>query len=73
MSRRPGAGGHQPQSAVGGGSQRRRVTDPVAAAVDAMGKAVQQLTTEQTKEALTHEMAASRGCCRRRRRCGAGR
>jgi hypothetical protein len=35
--------------------------DPVAAAVDAMSKAVRQLETEQTKDALSHEMAALNG------------
>jgi len=41
--------------------QSRRITDPIAKAVDAMGKAHQELTTERTKEALTHEMAALNG------------
>ena len=35
--------------------------DPMGAAVDAMSKALQQLTTERTKEALPHEMAALNG------------
>nr|MDP9323403.1 hypothetical protein [Acidobacteriota bacterium] len=39
----------------------RRITDPIATAVDAMGKAHRELTTERTKEALTHEMAALNG------------
>lgn len=41
--------------------QSRRSTDPIATAVDAMGKAHQELTGERTKEALTHEMAALNG------------
>jgi hypothetical protein len=40
---------------------RRSTGDPIATAVDAMGKALQLLTTERTKEALTHEMAALNG------------
>ena len=35
--------------------------DPIAAAVDAMGKALQQLGADRTKDALTHEMAALNG------------
>jgi hypothetical protein len=35
--------------------------DPVASALDAMGRALQQLQTERTREALTHEMAALNG------------
>jgi hypothetical protein len=35
--------------------------DPVATAVGAMGKAVDQLTSERTKDALTHEMIALNG------------
>lgn len=35
--------------------------DPIANAVEAMSKALQQLSAERTKEALTHEMAALNG------------
>lgn len=35
--------------------------DPIAAAVDAMGKVLQQLAAEHTKDALTQEMAALNG------------
>jgi hypothetical protein len=35
--------------------------DPIADAVEAMAKALQQLTTDRTKEALPHEMAALNG------------
>ena len=35
--------------------------DPVATAVGAMGKAVDQLTSERTKDALAHEMTALNG------------
>ena len=38
--------------------------DPIAAAVDAMTKAMQELATERTKEALPHEMAALNGLLR---------
>jgi len=36
-------------------------SDPAATAVGAMGKAVDQLTSERTKDALTHEMTALNG------------
>ncbi len=35
--------------------------DPIPAAIAAMGKAFQHLSTERTKEAITHEMAALNG------------
>jgi hypothetical protein len=38
--------------------------DPIAAAVEAMTKAMQELATERTKEALPHEMAALNGLLR---------
>ena len=40
---------------------RRPADDPVAAAVAAMGKAFDELSSERTKEALTHEMTALNG------------
>jgi hypothetical protein len=42
----------QPQSSAG---------DPAATALGAMGKAVDQLTSERTKDALSHEMTALNG------------
>jgi hypothetical protein len=51
-----------PERQAPGASQARRPSgNPIATAVDAMGRALQQLTTERTKEALTHEMAALNG------------
>jgi hypothetical protein len=41
--------------------QRAGGEDPIAAAVDAMSKVLQQLAAERTKDALTHEMAALNG------------
>jgi hypothetical protein len=40
---------------------RRTGGDPVAAAVAAMGRAFEELSSERTKEALTHEMTALNG------------
>ncbi len=42
-------------------AQRPAGDDPIASAVDAMDKALQQLGADRTKEALTHEMAALNG------------
>ena len=39
----------------------RAVLDPVGSAVDAMGRAVEQLQGQRMRDALTHEMAALRG------------
>ena len=51
-----------PERQVPVASQPRATSgDPIATAVDAMGKALQQLATERTKEALAHEMAALNG------------
>jgi hypothetical protein len=52
-----------PQRVTAPGAQRVRQADgdPLAAAVEAMTKAEQQLSTERTKEALPHEMAALNG------------
>jgi hypothetical protein len=51
-----------PQQVVQGTSQPRpAAADPAATAVGAMGKAVDQLTSERTKDALTHEMTALNG------------
>ncbi len=41
--------------------QRSAPDDPIAKAVEEMGKALQQLGADRTKEALTHEMAALNG------------
>ncbi len=57
-SRRPGRM-QVPQS--GGGLQPGGAWDPLGAAAQAMGRAVEQLETHQTKEALPHEMAALNG------------
>jgi len=51
-----------PERQAPAASQPRATSgDPIAAAVDAMGKALQQLETQRTKEALAHEMAALNG------------
>jgi hypothetical protein len=51
-----------PQRQVAGEPQRRQAAgDPIADALDAMGRALQQLQTERTRDALTHEMAALNG------------
>lgn len=42
-------------------TQRAAADDPIATAVDAMTKALQQLGADRTREALTHEMAALNG------------
>jgi hypothetical protein len=57
---RPGRrGGEVPQDQVRSGPQREPGSaDPVADAVAAMGRAVQQLETRKTSEAIPHEMAA---------------
>ncbi len=49
------------RQAQGGGASRAAGPDPIANAVEAMGKALQQLATARTKDALTHEMAALNG------------
>ena len=41
--------------------QRPVVRDPVAAAVEAMERAVQELGAQRTRDAITHEMAALQG------------
>ncbi len=66
MGSRSGPGrppGPFPQSAAARDGQRVRQAggDPIAAAIEAMTKAQQQLSTERTKEALPHEMAALNG------------
>jgi hypothetical protein len=54
--------GPAPQRQVSGDPQRRQAAgDPIADALDAMGRALQQLQTERTRDALTHEMAALNG------------
>lgn len=51
-----------PQQVASGTSQPRPTPgDPVATAVGAMGKAVDQLASERTKDALPHEMTALNG------------
>jgi hypothetical protein len=51
-----------PQRQIPGPPQARgEGGDPVANALEAMGKALHQLEGERTKEALTHEMAALNG------------
>jgi uncharacterized protein DUF4175 len=51
-----------PQQLLPGPPQSRTQTgDPAATAVGAMGKAVDQLTSERTKDALPHEMTALNG------------
>jgi len=51
-----------PQQLFQGPPQSRTQTgDPAATAVGAMGKAVDQLTSERTKDALPHEMTALNG------------
>ncbi len=42
-------------------AQRAGSEDPIAKAVEAMGKALQQLAADRTKDALTQEMAALNG------------
>jgi len=51
-----------PQRVMQEGPQPRTASgDPAATAVGAMGKAVDQLTSERTKDALPHEMTALNG------------
>ena len=51
-----------PQQVIQGLPQPRTSTgDPAATAVGAMGKAIDQLTSERTKDALAHEMTALNG------------
>jgi hypothetical protein len=51
-----------PQQMIQGMPQTRTPAgDPAATAVGAMGKAVDQLTSERTKDALSHEMTALNG------------
>ena len=52
--------GSMPQS-VAQGPQPVPLSDPIAAAILAMDKAVEQLQTDRTKDALPHEMAALNG------------
>jgi hypothetical protein len=40
---------------------RRGTADPVAAAIEAMGRAIEQLQGQRTKDAIAHEMAALQG------------
>ena len=56
---RPG-GGFAPQQ-VAPPPQARGTSDSIAAAVSAMGRAVEQLTADRTRDAITHEMVALNG------------
>jgi hypothetical protein len=61
-SRRPRTRGAVPQRMADEPVQRAAgADDPVANAVEAMGKALQQLGADRTKDALAHEMAALNG------------
>jgi hypothetical protein len=63
--RRGGRGAFPPQQTAPLPARGRRDTaDPVAAAVVAMGRAVEQLERESTADALPHEMAALQGLLR---------
>jgi hypothetical protein len=53
--------GSMPQRAAAQGRQPVPLSDPIAAAILAMDKAVEQLQTDRTKDALPHEMAALNG------------
>ncbi|MFL6280011.1 MAG: DUF4175 family protein, partial [Vicinamibacterales bacterium] len=64
MSRTTRSRGRSPapqQVVQGSPAARPSPGDPAATAVGAMGKAVDQLTSERTKDALTHEMTALNG------------
>jgi hypothetical protein len=61
-SRRTRTRGAPPQRiAAEEAEQRAGADDPIAIAIEAMGKALQQLEGDRTKDALTHEMAALNG------------
>jgi hypothetical protein len=53
--------GSMPQRVTTQGPQPVPLSDPIAAAILAMDKAVEQLQTDRTKDALPHEMAALNG------------
>ena len=59
--RRGGRGFFAPQQVAPPRTTRRGGADPVAAAVEAMGRAVEQLQHERTADAIPHEMAALQG------------
>jgi hypothetical protein len=64
-SRRPRTRGAFPQrTAPEPQASREPADDPIAEAVDAMEKALQQLGADRTKDALAHEMAALNGLLR---------
>lgn len=62
-SRRPRGGERLPQDVVQRAPSRQagERADPIAAAADAMTRAVEQLTSAKTRDALPHEMAALNG------------
>jgi hypothetical protein len=61
---RPPAPAPAPERVQFGAPQQRGGEDPVAAAVEAMGRAIAELEGQRTKDAIPHEMAALNGLLR---------